>query len=55
MVQSAVIREIAEGVVPQRQNITGRVPFNLMKSETLAWVMQDVHYLEVVTRRERQG
>ena len=55
VVQSAVIREIAEGVVPQRQNIQGRVPFNLMKSETLVWVMQDVDYLEVVTRRERRG
>ena len=55
VVQSAVIREIAEGVVPQRQNITGRVPFNLMKSETLVWVMQNVDYLEVVTRRERRG
>ena len=55
MVQAAVIREITEGVVPQRQNLTGRVPFNLMKSEKLVWVMQDVDYLEIVTRRERRG
>ena len=31
MVQAAVIRDISEGIVPQRQNIAGRVPFNLMK------------------------
>ena len=55
MVQAAVIRELTEGVVPQRQNLTGRVPFNLMKSEKLVWVMQDIDYLEIVTRRERRG
>lgn len=55
LVQAAVIRDVASGVVPQRQNITGRVPFNLMKSETLVWVMDGVDYLEVVTRRERRG
>ena len=55
MIKSAVIRDITEGIVPQRQNIEGRVPFNLMKSETLVWVMQDVDYLEEVTRRERRG
>ena len=55
LVQAAVIREITEGIIPQRQNIQGRVPFNLMKSETLVWVMQDVDYLEVITRRERRG
>ena len=53
VVKAAVIREIAEGVVPQRQNITDRIPFNLMKSETLVWVIQDVGYLETVVRRER--
>ncbi len=54
-VKAAVIRDIAEGTVPERQNITGRVPFNLMKSENLVWVMTGVDYLEVVTRRERRG
>ena len=54
-VQAAVIREISEGIVPQRQNIAGRVPFNLMKSEQLVWVMDEVDYLETVTWRERCG
>ena len=31
------------------------VPFNLMKSETLVWVMEDVDYIETVVRRERRG
>ena len=55
VVKAAVIRDITEGIVPNRQNIAGRVPFNLMKSEKLVWVMQGVDYLEVVTRRERRG
>ena len=49
-----MIREISQGVVPQRQNITGNVTFNLMKSEQLVWVIQDVDYLETVERRERR-
>ena len=55
LVQAAVIRDVTQGIVPQRQNITGAVPFNLMKSEQLVWVIQGVDYLETVVRRERQG
>ena len=55
LVQTAVIRDVAQGTVPQRQNIQGNIPFNLMKSETLVRVIQGVDYLETVTRRERRG
>ena len=55
LVQAAVIRDVTQGIVPQRQTITGRVPFNLMKSETLVWVIQGVDYLETMVRRERCG
>ena len=55
LVQAAVIREVTQGIIPQRQNIQGRVPFNLMKSEQLVWTFQGVDYLETVVRRERQG
>ena len=55
MVKGAVIREAAEGLVPERAQFDGRPPFNLMKSEQLVWIMQDVDYHEVVTRRERRG
>ena len=54
MVKAAVIREVAEGLVPERQNV-GSVPFNLMKSEQLVWVIDAVDYSEVVTRRQRRG
>ena len=55
MIQSAVIREAAEGIIPNRLGNIGRVPFNLMKSEQLVWVIDRVDYYEVKTRRERRG
>ena len=55
IVQAAVIRDITMGIIPQRQNVQGRIPFNLMKSETLVWVIDGVDYLETVVRRERRG
>ncbi len=55
MIQSAVIREAAEGVIPNRLGDIPAVPFNLMKSEQLVWVIDDVDYYEVKTRRERRG
>ena len=55
MVKSAVIREAAEGLIPDRLGDIPRVPFNLMKSEQLVWVLDGVDYYEIKTRRERRG
>ena len=55
LVQDAVIRDVTQGLIPQRQTITGTIPFNLMKSEALVWVIQGVDYLETVVRRDRRG
>ena len=55
LVQAAVVRDVTRGVIPQCQRGSGAVPFNLMKSEQLVWVIQGVDYLETVTRRERRG
>ena len=55
MVKSMVIREAAEGIIPDRLKITSDVPFNLMKSEQLVWLISGVKYYEVKTRRRRQG
>ena len=55
LVKAGAIRDVTEGTIPQRQNIQSRVPFNLMKSEKLVWVFQNVAYLEDVTRREMHG
>ena len=39
LVHAAVIRDVTQGIVPQCQRVNGTVPFNLMKSETLVWVI----------------
>ena len=55
LAQAGAIRDLTEGTIPQRQSIQSRIPFNLMKSEKLVWVFQNVAYLEDVTRREMHG
>ena len=55
LVQAAVLRDVTQGIIPKRQRVNGAVPFNLMKSEQLVWVIQGVDYLETITRRERRG
>ncbi|MCY4556129.1 MAG: hypothetical protein OXF79_07065 [Chloroflexi bacterium] len=55
MIKSAVIREAAEGLIPERLGELPQIPFNLMKSEQLVWVIDGVDYYEVKTRRERRG
>ena len=55
MVRAAIIRDVADGVVPERLELERPPPFNLMKSEHLVWLFDDVEYYEVKTRRERRG
>ena len=55
LIQAEVIRDVTQGIVPQRQRVNSAVPFNPMKSETPVWVIQDVNYLETVVHRERRG
>ena len=54
MVKSAAIRELSEGIIPERQNHSSH-PFNLMKSEKLVWLFDGVDYIETKTMRERRG
>ena len=44
--QHVVIRAIAEGVVPRRQVVQVRIPFNLVKSKTLVRAMEGADDLE---------
>ena len=55
MMPAAVIRDVTRGVVPQRQRVNGAVPFNLMKSEQLVWVIRTRTTWKMVVRRERRG
>ena len=47
-----MIREVTQGIVAHRWNVAGSVPFNLMKSEKMVWIIQDAGYLETVVRQE---
>ncbi len=55
LVKSAILRDINDGVIPQRIQIDGVIPFNLQKSETLVWVFQHVKYFEENTRTQYVG
>ena len=46
MVKSGILRGITERRLPPKQKIDFHIPFKLMKSETLVWVMRDVDYQE---------
>ncbi len=55
LVKGAVLRDIMNGKIPQRQHISGRLPFNLLKSETMVWVFFNVDYYEQRTRTKYVG
>ncbi len=55
MVEAAVIRDVTEGIIPDRLDGMPQLPFNLMKSEQLVWLIEDVEYYQVKIRRERRG
>ena len=55
VVKGAIIRDVLDGEIPQRIAVSGPLPFNLQKSETLVWVFQDVDYYEEKTRTEYRG
>ena len=55
LVKCAVLRDVTQGIVPQRQQVGGLLPFNLMKSEELVWVFKDVDYFVEKTRTHYKG
>ncbi|MDP3332897.1 MAG: hypothetical protein Q8Q40_07835 [Methylococcaceae bacterium] len=55
IVKGAVLRDIFEGKIPERQKINGNIPFNLQKTEKVIWVFQDVKYYEQKKRTQYVG
>jgi len=55
VVKGAVIRDLLNGVVPQRVKVSGGLPFNFTASEQLVWLFNGVKYLEDKTRRQYVG
>lgn len=55
MLKWAVIQDLLEGKIPDRLSISGTLPFNFLKNETLVWLFQDVPYYERKTITQYAG
>lgn len=53
--QAAVLRDLTAGKLPQRVAISGGLPVNLQKNESVVWAFRNVEMLEDRTRREYVG
>ena len=53
--KAAVIRDVLNGMIPQRVTVEGNLPINLRKDEQVVWVFPFSQYLEDKTRREYVG
>jgi len=55
IVQGAILRDIMNGIIPERVNFDGNLPFNLQKTEKIIWVFQNVEYYEQKKRTQYVG
>lgn len=55
LVKGAVLRDIMNGVVPERVQVQGNLPFNFQKTEKLVWLFPEVKYYEDRKRRHYVG
>jgi len=55
VVKGAILREIIEGIIPERVNTSSGLPFNFKKDEKIIWVFQNVDYYELKTKRQYVG
>lgn len=53
--KAAVLRDVLNGVIPQRVTVNGGLPINLQKGEQIVWVFPGSDYLEDKTRRQYVG
>jgi len=54
-VKAAVLRDVLNGLVPQRISVAGSLPINFQKGEQVIWAFSDSKYLEDKIRREYIG
>lgn len=55
LVQAAVIRDVLNGVIPQRMHLSDPLPINLQKEEKVVWAFGGCEYWEDKTKRSYQG
>jgi hypothetical protein len=53
--KAAVLRDVLNGVIPQRMSIDGNLPINFQKGEQVVWAFSGSKYLEDKTRRQFVG
>jgi hypothetical protein len=53
--KAAVLRDILNGVVPQRMTLSSGLPINLQKGEQVVWAFPNSDYLEDKTKRQYVG
>lgn len=53
--KTAVLRDVLNGVVPQRISVDGSLPINFQKGEQVVWAFSGSKYLEDKTRRQYVG
>lgn len=55
LVKAALLRDIVNGEIPSRIDVSGDLPFNFLKSEQLVWLFQSVPYYEQRTKTTYSG
>jgi len=53
--QASVLREVLNGKVPTRVNLSGATGINFQKGESIVWAFKSTQYLEEKTRRTFTG
>lgn len=55
LVKALVLRDVMHGVVPERVEIQGNLPFNFQRTERLVWCFPETKYYEHRKRRHYVG
>jgi hypothetical protein len=55
LVKGQILRDLSEGKVPQRVNISGGLPINLSKNESIIFVFQGAEFQRLRTRTQYVG
>ena len=53
--KAGVLRDVLSGVIPERINLQGAIPFNLQRDEKVVWAFPNSKYLEEKTRKQFVG
>lgn len=55
VIEAAILRDVLNGIVPQRITLEGSLPFNLQRNEKIVWTFPNTDYLKDKIRRQYVG